>query len=149
MANLSNFPSGGNGGDGIIRFETPKLTFAGKTLPQSLYSLPGSPDITTQPSLVITSVGGVAAPNPPVGSLQSNPDVTIPDNQNNQTITMTTTKIPVGTRIRLTIAASDGSFSTVLSDPVTGSFDSGSATATVTLPAGMSLIRASATFVKP
>jgi len=149
MATLTSFPNGGNGGDGIIRFETPKLTFAGKTLPQSLYSLPGSADISAQPSLVITSVGGVAAPNPPVGSLQSNPDVTIPDNQNNQTITMTTAKIPLGTRIRLTVVASDGSSSTVLSDPVTGSFNSGAATATVTLPAGMSLVRASATFVNP
>lgn len=149
MTDLSNFPSGGNGGDGIIRLETSKLTFAGKTLPQALYSLPGSADINAQPSLVITSVGGVAAPNPPVGSLQSNPDVTIPDNQSNQTITMTTAKIPVGTRIRLTVVASDGSFSTVLSNPVTGAFDSGSATATVILPTGMSLVRASAIFVKP
>jgi hypothetical protein len=150
MANLANFPGGGNGAHGIIRLETPKLTFSGRTLPQAFYSLPGPVDINTHPSLVITSIGGAAAPNPPVGSLQASPDVTIPDIQSNQiTITMTTKKIPVGTRIRLTVVATDGSISEVVSDSVIGSFDSGSATATATLPAGMSLIRAAATFVNP
>lgn len=149
MMTLSDFPAGGTGGDGIIRFETPKLTFAGKTLPQALYSLPGSPDIMTQPSIVVTSIGGITAPDPPNGSLQSDPDIRIPDSNNQVTIAITTTKIPVGTQIRLRVITSDGSSTTVLSAPVTGSLSSGSASATVTLPSGQSLIRATATFVNP
>lgn len=150
MTALTTFPDGGNGGDGIIRFETYKLTFAGKTLPQAFYGLPGSPDVNAQPTLTITSIGGIAAPNPPAGSQQSNPDVTVPGNQGNQmAVTLATARVPLGTRIRLTVVASDSSSTTVLSNPVTGSFASGAAVATVTLPSGMSLVKASATFINP
>lgn len=150
MATLSNFAAGGNGGDGLIRFETTRLTFSGRTVPQSSYALPGSPDVASQPSIAILAVGGSPIPSTPFGSFQNSPDAILSGTQSIQTtISLSTTKVPVGTRIRLIIQASDGTSAAVLSEPVTGSLQTGSATATVTLPTGVSVIKASATFAKP
>ena len=141
---------GGAGGVGLIRLEAFTNSFLGTTTPTPSVALPGLVVNNSMPTLRITSVGGVSAPTSPSSSLQSPPDVVIPANQPNPvTVSLTTTNIPVGTTIQVTVTPASGTSSSVISSGITGTTASGTATASVTIPNGLSIISAMATFALP
>ena len=138
--------AGGNGGQGYIRIEAYDFNnFTGATAPQNIASLTFPHPITppNSPSLRIASVGGVNAPATPVGSLQAVPDVIVPASTANPvTVALEGTNLPVGTVLQVTLTPTRGARTTVQSSPLAGTESASTASASVTLPAGMSVISA-------
>ena len=75
-------------------------------------------------------------PASPTGSYVT-PDVTL-DNATTVTIQLEGSKVPVGTIVKVTLTPETGAIQTVDSTPLAGTFESSTATATVTLPHGFS-----------
>jgi len=143
-------PRGGTGSVGFIRLEAFNLTFTGNSTPAISTALPGSVFGVDPPALRITSVAGVAPPSAPSGSLQSAADVVVPPGQTNPvTVTFATANIPLGTTLQVTVTPGAGARTTVASSGITGTQAAGTASASVTLPDGMSVISATATFALP
>jgi hypothetical protein len=88
------------------------------------------------PAVRIVSIGGVAVPASPTASFIA-PDVTL-DNAATVTIQLAGSKVPVGTIVHLTLTPETGAIVTVDSTPLAGTFDSSTATASVTIPHGFS-----------
>ena len=140
---------GGNGGGGYIRLEAFDLSMLN-------LSLSGSPRVsTTTPRIVIApdspiirivSVAGVSSPNNPTGSLQSGPDVILPANQANPVnVALAASNIPLGTTLQITLTPENGARTATQSTALTGTLASSTATASVTIPDGISVIQASGT----
>jgi hypothetical protein len=107
--------------------------------------LPGLITLTNAPTLAIASVGGVAAPASPAGSLSAPPDITLPSTQTNPvTVALQASNIPLNTTVRVRLIPPTGAPTSVQSTPLTGTVASSTATASLTLPAGQSLIYATA-----
>jgi hypothetical protein len=140
---------GGNGGQGYVRIEAYNYSgFTGTTSPVNVASLSFPHPITppNSPALRIASVGGVTAPATPGGSLQSVPDVIVPSAQPNPvTVALEAANIPVGTVISVTLTPSNGTRTTVQSGPLSGTLAASTASASVNLPGGISVIGASTT----
>jgi hypothetical protein len=133
----------GFGGDGRIRLEAETLTRTASTSPAFASAPPGAIFIPGLPSVVITSVAGIAAPIAPTGSA----DITLPAGTPNPvTVVFTTTGIPVGNTIRLTVTPANAAAITADSTPLIGSTASATASASVNLPPGPSVLLASSTF---
>jgi hypothetical protein len=119
---------GGNGGRGRVSTEI---------------ATTGTLVLTGLPSLTIASVGGVATPAAPTG----NGDVALAANAPNPiTVTFTTTGVPTGGTIKLTMTPARGAATTATSSLITGSLTAGTASATIDIPPGVSTLFASSSF---
>lgn len=140
---------GGQGGDGRLRIEATTLTYSGNNVPGATTGLP-QPVFpgTGQPSLAITSVGGLPAPANPMGSILSAPDILLPVGTTNPvTVVLTAGNIPLGTSILVTATPQTGAKSSATSSGLTGTLQSSTATASLTLSlTQVSVLTATATF---
>ncbi len=101
---------------------------------------------TNAPKLRIVSIAGVNAPTTPAGSFQAPPDVVIPTTQTSPvTVALEANNIPVGTLIQVSVIPEQGSRTGVESTALAGNEALSTATASVTLPSGVSVLVASAT----
>jgi hypothetical protein len=140
--------NGGGGGQGFIRVEAFDYTsFTGASTPTNIISFAFPHPITppNAPSLRIASVGGVNAPANPLGSLQGVPDVVVPSSQTNPvTVALEGSNLPLGTIVNVILTPSRGARTTVQSSGLAGSESASTATASLTLPSGISVVSASA-----
>jgi hypothetical protein len=140
--------AGGTGGQGYIRIEAYDYSgFTGSSTPANIISFAFPHPVTSpnSPSLRISSVGGVAAPSSPFGSLQGVPDVIVPSATTNpMTVALEGSNLPLGTIIQVSVTPSRGAKTTVSSTGLAGSEAASTASASVTLPGGISVVSASA-----
>lgn len=138
--------SGGAGGQGYVRIEAYDHNgFTGTTTPTNIASLSFPHPITppNSPALRIASVGGVNAPATPTGSLQSVPDVIVPASTANPvTVALEASNMPVGTVVQVILTPSRGARTTVSSSGLAGTESASTASASVNLPGGISVISA-------
>jgi hypothetical protein len=143
-----NFHSGGSGGQGYVRVEAfDKNNFTGSTTPTNIisFSLPHPITPPNAPTLRIASVGGVNAPATPQGSLQGVPDIIVPSSQPNPvTVALEGANLPVSTIVQVTVTPSTGNRTTVQSSGLAGTEAASTATASITLPGGLTVVSASA-----
>lgn len=135
---------GGNGADGRIRLEAETITRnSGTTTPQASTGKPSAVFIGGGPTLTIQSVAGVDVPQPPSGVA----DVKLPATTTNPiTVVFSTTGIPVGNTVKLSVVPASGTEVTAVSTALTGSTANATASATIALPAGASVLQASVTY---
>lgn len=133
---------GFGGSAGRIRFEADAITFTGTQQPTATTDLPGPIFIADAPALRIASIAGQAVPANPTG----NADVTLPAGSTGSTITFETTNVPTGNTVLLRVVPAYGQPIEVLSPAITGSTAAGTASVTVTLPAGPSTLQATTTY---
>ena len=142
------FHSGGNGGQGYIRIEAfDKSNFTGSSTPTNIisFALPHPITPTNAPTLKIASVGGVVAPSNPLGSLQGVPDVIVPSSQPNPvTVALEGSNLPLGTIVQVSTTPSTGNRTTVQSSALAGTEAASTASASVNLPGGITVVSASA-----
>ncbi|MBL8170050.1 MAG: hypothetical protein JNJ50_17970 [Acidobacteria bacterium] len=136
-----------SGGYGYVRIEA--FNFNGLIVDNSQkeFSLgqPGLVTLANVPTLRINSVGGVNAPASPSGTFHATPDITLPTTQTNPVaVALQAANIPLGTTIEVRLTPASGSPASVQSTPLTGTVAASTATASLTLPAGQSLIYATA-----
>lgn len=142
------FPSQSNsnagpGAAGRIRLEADTITRTAATTPLASVDVPGPIFLANRPTLAISSVAGVAAPPNPTGSA----DITLPANTANPvTVVFTTTNVPVGNTVKLTLTPQFGTTTEVISPALSGSNASAMAGVQVTLPAGPSVLMAQTTY---
>jgi len=124
----SAYLDGGNGGVGRTSIETVTS---------------GTLRLTGLPVLAISSVGGVEVPPNPVGL----GDVVLPtDLPNPVTINLSASSIPVGTVVKLVLSVPYGVNVTANSTPLAGALAASTATATINIPMGASILNATATY---
>lgn len=135
-------------GDGRIRMEALSLTgFTGTTQPlpdvvnaPGAVSSVGSPALLNVPTLVISSIGGIAVPASAAASYFTADIQLAPGTANPIPVSLTATNTPVGspTVITLRLMPQSGTTTNIVipSTDHTGTFASSSATVPVTLPVG-------------
>jgi hypothetical protein len=139
----------GNGSRGRIRIEaytnTANINLVGSQA--SVVLLPRPAVLPNTPTLRITAVGGISTPTTPAASLGA-PDVVLPATTTNPVqISLAAAQVPLGTTILVSVRGLVGAGSSVVSNGLTGTVASSTATANVTLPTNQpSIITASATF---
>ncbi|MDP3457039.1 hypothetical protein [Methyloversatilis sp.] len=136
--------NGGFGAGGRIRLEAEVIRrTGGTTIPAASQAQPSVVFIGGAPTLTIQSVAGVAVPQPPTGVA----DVQLPATTANPiTVNFTTTGIPVGNTVRLSVVPANGQEVTAVSTALNGSTANASASASIALPAGASTLQASVTY---
>lgn len=103
----------------------------------------GTLKVSNTPSLIITSVAGIAAPAAPTGA----GDISVPDTTPNPvTVNLMTTGVPPGGTVALTLTPLRGANTTATSTVLTGSVASATATASIDIPLGISALTASTSF---
>jgi hypothetical protein len=125
---------------GYIRFEGFYVTKTINVLGSYSFGPPSSIDLTNQGIIVIETVAGENVASPPGGLLVS-PDVVFSDD-GEIVVGLQTTNIPAGTTITVQVSTA-GDQILATSTPVDGA---GAATATMTVPAGVGVIQAWATY---
>jgi len=139
----SDYASGGSGASGRIRLEAEVYTRTAASTPGHSQGLPGAVFVAGLPTLSITSVGGVAVPAEPTG----NADVTLPATTTNPvTVVFTTTGVPAGNTIKLSLKPATGSEVTAISPALVGDTTSATASVSITLPDGPSTLQATVTY---
>jgi len=134
---------GGNGAGGRIRLEAENMLRTSNTSPAFSFSGPQDLFVAGLPSLRIARVAGVDAPVTPTGSA----DIVLPETTPNPvTVEFATTGVPVGNTVELTVTPSNGPATTVVSGALTGSEDNATASASVDLPDGPSVLSAEVSF---
>lgn len=141
------------GGFGRIRIEaassTATFTFQGSPPPAvaSYVNQPSAPVITNNPTLTITSVGGVSAPATLTGSMAT-PDFVLAAGTSSVTVNFAASNIPLGTTLSVTVKGQiQGIISTATSGGLSGTVASSTASASVTIPTDQpSVISATASF---
>ena len=126
--------AGGAGSVGRLRLEA--YTYSGTFAfnPTPTVTIPGSATLSGNPTLTITSVGGVNSPAIPAGGYGA-PDITLPSTTTNPvTANLAATNIPTGTTVTVRITPQEGQSSTATSTALAGTLASSTATASVTLP---------------
>lgn len=133
----------GRGGSGRVRVEAYQLDVV-----VPLEFSRGTPGPLSVPALRITSVGGIAAPDGAQGTMVANPDIVLaPDTPNPVIVGLSASGVPAGTIVELRVASEGvATRSTTTSTPLTGTLDASTATATISLPNGTSVITATVTF---
>jgi len=135
--------NGGAGSVGRIRLEAESITRTAATTPAYTSGVPGPLFIASAPTLTISSVAGVNAPANPTG----NADITLPATTPNPvTVVFNTTGVPPGNTIKLTVMPSYGDAVTATSPALTGSTASATASVSVNLPSGPSVMSAVTTY---
>lgn len=139
--------SGGAGGSGRIRFEANTVTRVASTLPSYSFNYPGLIFVANMPTLKITSVGGMNAPDSPSGKYGA-PDITLPSAITNPvTVNISGANIPVGTSVTVTAVPEYGA-STSSTGTLSGTDASSTTAASLTLSTTyQSIIMARATFI--
>ena len=133
----------GNGAPGRIRLEGETITRTAATIPAFTQSAPSVAFVSGLPALRISTVAGVAAPASPTGSA----DITLPATTTNPVVvTMATSGVPVGNIIRLTVTPRFGATSSVVTPAIIGTTAAGTASASITLPGGPSVLSATVTY---
>lgn len=139
---------GGAGGQGYVRVEAYDYSnFNGSTQPANIISFAFPHPLTppNSPTLRIASVGGVSAPATPLGSLQGVPDIIVPSAQANPvTVALEGANLPLGTIAQVVLTPATGFRTTVQSSGLAGTEASSTASASLTLPGGISVVSASA-----
>lgn len=137
--------SGGSnaGGGGRIRLESETLTRAVPTTPNYVGGAPSVLFVPGLPTIAISSIGGVNVPAVPTG----NGDVSLPSTLPNPvTVTFATRGVTVGSLIKLRVQPPIGAATSVTSAATTGTIDNATASVSVDLPAGNSILQASVTY---
>ena len=147
----------GVGGPGKIRVEAFSSTFSGTYNPTpsngaNISTVPGpvsgasTPALVALPTIAITSIGGVAAPSLPGGSY-SLADVALAQGATNPVaVVVAASNTPIIAAVKVALIPQASSTVTLVNATLTGTFASSTATASVTLPAGLvSVIQAWAT----
>ncbi len=135
------------GGYGYVRLEASNFNgLSVDTSPKEFtIGQPGLVTLSNVPTLRINSVGGVNAPASPSGTFHATPDITLPTTQTNPvTVALQAANIPLGTTIEVRLTPASGNPASVQSAPLTGTVAASTATASLTLPAGQSLLYATA-----
>jgi hypothetical protein len=140
-------PAGGAGGAGFVRVEA--FNFSGFTpsVPTNsvTFALPNPVTIPNGPTLRIASVAGIAAPATPLGSLAGVPDILVPSTTANPvTVAIEAANIPLGTIVQVTLIPLNGARVSAQSGPLAGAQTASTATASLALTSGMSVLSASA-----
>jgi len=103
----------------------------------------GTFSLSVIPTLAITSIGGVPVPPNPTGA----GDVTLPsDLPNPATVTVSATGIPVGTVVKLTLSQPYNVNVTANASALAGSLQGSTASGSINIPTGSSVIMASTTY---
>lgn len=135
--------NGGTSSVGRIRLEAETITRTAATTPAYTTGIPGALFISGAPTLTIASVAGVNAPATPTG----NADITLPASTPNPvSVVVTTTGVPPGNTVKLTVTPAYAAPVSVVSPALTGSTSSATATVSVTLPTGPSVMSATTTY---
>jgi hypothetical protein len=135
---------GGSGSHGRIRIEAENYQRAASSTPiLSFVDMPGPAFLPGVPALRITSVAGIQVPDQPTGKS----DVVLPGNTSNPvTVTFAATGVPVGSTVKLTLIPQYGAIVTATSSALAGSTASATASVSVNLPAGPSVLEATTTY---
>lgn len=140
------YHNGGPGGRGFVRLEAFDYgSFTGSTSPSNIisFALPHPITPPNAPSLRIASVGSINAPANPLGSLQGVPDIVVPTSQPNPVnVALEGANLPVGTIVQVILTPATGNRLTLQSSGLAGSESASTASASVTLPGGISVISA-------
>ncbi len=131
---------GGAGGLGRIRLEAEVSLEFSNTSPALSFGGPAPVFATNIPSITIASVAGIAAPSVTTGLN----DIILPQNTVNPTIVkFSTNEIPAGKKITLKAIPVSGVVATADSTPIA---TNGTASVSINLPSGPSILIASTTF---
>jgi len=141
---FSNFQSTrADGGAGRIRLEAENLLYTESTVPPFSSSEPGELFVAGMPALRITSVAGQPVPNNPTG----NADVLLPsDTPNPVELVLETTNVPVGNTLTVIVTPPRGTPVSTVSTALQGTEASATATASVDLAVGGSVLLATLSF---
>jgi hypothetical protein len=138
-----SYRDGGSGGVGRIRLEAENITRTAASNPGHTFGAPGPVFVAGFPTLRITSVAGVAVPAQPTG----NADVTLPATVANPvTVTFSTTGVPVGNTVKLTLTPANAAPTTAISPALVGTTDAATASVQVSVPSGPSTLQATTTY---
>jgi len=143
----TNASNGGNnagaGGVGRIRLESETYTRTAASNPGHSFAQPGAVFVAGTPTLTISSVAGVSAPAAPTG----NADITLPASTTNPvTVVFTTSGVPVGNTVQLTVTPAYQLPTVVTSPALSGTTASATASVQVDLPVGPSVLSAQTTY---
>ena len=128
---------------GRIRLESETFARTAATSPPYAFSAPSVVFVAGTPTLTISSVAGVSAPATPTG----NADITLPATTPNPvTVSFTTSGVPVGNIVQLTVTPANGAKVVAVSPALTGSTASATALVDVNLPTGPSTLSAQTTY---
>lgn len=131
------------GGKGRIRLEAENFTFNGSSNPAYSLAEPGQLVISGVPTIRIANVGGQDAPSEPSGYGDI---VLASDAPNPVDIVLETTDVPVGNTVSVTVTPPNGHPYSVTSSALQGSEANASATASVDIPDGPSVLLATLSF---
>lgn len=135
--------NGGTGSAGRVRLEAETFTRTAASNPVHTFGAPGQLFVAGLPTLAISGVAGVAAPANPTGSA----DITLPTGTANPVVvTFATTGVPVGNIVKLTVTPSYGAPVAVVTPAITGTTENGTASVSVSLPTGPSVLQAQTTY---
>ena len=134
---------GGAAAPGRIRLEAETITRTAATNPVASSDLPSTVFVAGTPTLRIASVAGVNAPASPTG----NADITLPASTPNPvTVVFETGGVPVGNTVRLTVTPAFGLTTSVISPALSGTTANATASVTISLPVGPSVLSAQTTY---
>ena len=138
------FRDGGAGGAGRVRIEADAFNFSGGVTPSvAVTAAPSAVFIANLPTIRMTTIGGSAVPTDPVGES----DVVLPSSISNPiTVEFAATGVPLGAVVDLTVVPSVGATTSASSTGLAGSVANSTATASVTLTQGPSVLYASVSF---
>jgi len=135
--------TGGAGAPGRIRVEAENITLSGTSDPAYTTDTPGPLFVASVPSLRIARVAGVDVPAMPTGS----GDVSLPTGTANPvTVEVAAANIPVGSQVKLTVQPAYGNRTVSAAVALAGSDAASTASLTVTLPTGPSVLLLSTTY---
>lgn len=138
-----NYPRGGNGSDGRIRLEAENFLRTTGTTPGYSLASPGELFVAGLPAVRITSVAAVDAPAIPTGKA----DIVLPITTSNPvTVSLASNGVPTGNTVKLTMIPATGNPVSVVSSALSGTVDSATATATIDLPEGPSVLQAEVSY---
>jgi len=127
---------GVTGGDGFVRLEADALLSPGTCFGSSSVSSPQAilPPIDA-PVLRLLAIGATSAPPDPNGS-PSTIDMVVANDGEPVTLQIGASNVPVGFAVTILVQQSDGPTLEYMSNPLSGTFESSTASAVVTLPPG-------------
>lgn len=139
----NGFSNAARGGSGRIRLEADSLLYNEATSPPFTSSAPGDLFIVGVPEIRIASVAGIAAPSSPTG----NADIILPsDTPNPVEVVLASTNVPLGNTLTLIVTPPSGEPVNTISTALQGTEADATATASVNLPDGGSVLLATLSF---
>ena len=131
------------GGAGRIRLEAETITRTAATNPPFTQSLPGALVVAGVPTIRISAVAGQSAPAVPTGHA----DIVLPtDAPNPVGVDLATTNVPLGTTINVIVTPPHGAPTTSISSGLVGTEAAATASASINLPDGPSVLLATLSF---